>query len=111
LDTLLFARAENTNSWRTRYGDLQRVFPLDVLIVHLSTLAVTTDGERLTCGASSLDKTVCIGSMKFIADHFDNLSLSLEGSKSDVVFMGMAHNWSPSLHAILMESIGKDDTT
>jgi hypothetical protein len=34
LTTLYLAIAKNTDSWLARKGDLQRAFPLDVLMVH-----------------------------------------------------------------------------
>jgi hypothetical protein len=49
-------------------------------MVHSSMLAITTNGERLMCGGFSLSETVRFGNLEFIADHFDNLSLSPEGS-------------------------------
>jgi hypothetical protein len=49
-------------------------------MVHSSTLVVATDGERLTCGAFSLIKTIHFGSLKFIADCFGGLSLSPRGA-------------------------------
>jgi hypothetical protein len=54
LITLYFADVENTDSLRTRKGDLQCGFPLDVLMVHSSALAVSTDGECLMCDRFSL---------------------------------------------------------
>jgi hypothetical protein len=48
--------------------------------------------------------------LEFIADRFDNLSLSLEGIDLGTIFVGMAHSRSQSLHAILEESVGDDDS-
>jgi hypothetical protein len=67
-------------------------------------LVVTIDGKCLTCGGFSLDETICVGSLEFIADYFGSLSLSLKGSNSGAVFAGMAHSGSPSLCAILENS-------
>jgi hypothetical protein len=39
-------------------GGYAACFPLDVPMVHSSTLTIHTDGERLTCGGFSLNKTV-----------------------------------------------------
>jgi hypothetical protein len=47
--------------------------------------------------------------LEFITDHFDNLSFSLERNDSSVVFVGMAHSKSPSLHAVITETTGEDD--
>jgi hypothetical protein len=43
--------------------------------------------------------------------HFGSMSFSAEGNESDVVFVGMAHSGSPSLHTIFEESADEDDTT
>jgi hypothetical protein len=48
-------------------------------MVHSSTLAVATDGERLTSGNFSLSETVPFGSLDFITDCFGDLSLSTKG--------------------------------
>jgi hypothetical protein len=48
--------------------------------------------------------------MEFITNCFDNLGLSPVGNDSGTVFMGMVHNGSPSLHAILKESTSEDDS-
>jgi hypothetical protein len=80
-------------------------------MVHSSTLTITTDGEQLMGGGFSPSEVIRLGSLEFTADHFDILSLSPEGSDSGTVFVGMAHNESPSLHAILEESVGEDDST
>jgi hypothetical protein len=76
-------------------------FPLDVPMVHLSTLAIATDGEHLTCGGFSLSEIVRFGSLEFITDYFGSLSISPKGSDSRAVFMGMTRSGSPSLRIIL----------
>jgi hypothetical protein len=40
-------------------------------MVHSSVLSVSTDGEDLTCGGSSLSETIHIGSLEFITDCFN----------------------------------------
>jgi hypothetical protein len=80
-------------------------FPLNVSMVHSSTLIVTTDCERLTYGGLSHGKTVHFGSLEFITDCFSSLSLSLKGNDSGTVFVGMAHSGSASMHTILVDSI------
>jgi hypothetical protein len=57
LTTLYLIGAKNTNSWHARKGDLQRAFPLDVLMVPSSAIVVAADGERLMCGGFSLGVT------------------------------------------------------
>jgi hypothetical protein len=39
-------------------------------MVHSSTLTITTDSERLTCGGFSLGETIHFGSLEFIANCF-----------------------------------------
>jgi hypothetical protein len=65
-------------------------------MVPTSTLAIATDGERLTCGGFSLDKTVHLASFEFITDYFGGLSLSPRRINSGATFMGSTHNRSPS---------------
>jgi hypothetical protein len=77
-------------------------FPLDVSMVHTSTL---TDGERLTCGGFSLGKTIHFGSLEFITNCFDSPSLSPKGSDSGAIFMGTTRNRSPSLWAMIKDSV------
>jgi hypothetical protein len=103
-DTLLFAGAENIDNWHARKVDWQCAFVLDVPMVHLSMLAVTTDGKRLMCGGFSLKKTIRFGILEFIVDCFGSLSLSPKGSNSGAIFMGTTHHGSPSLHAMIEES-------
>jgi hypothetical protein len=86
-------------------------FPLNVSILHSSTLVVIADGEHLTCGSFSLGKTVRLGSLEFIVDCFNSLSLSPKGNDSGVIFMGTAHSGSPSLRTILVDSTDEFYTT
>jgi hypothetical protein len=60
-------------------GGFAACFPPNVLMVHSSTLAIATDGERLTSGNFSLSETVPFGSLDFITDCFGDLSLSPKG--------------------------------
>jgi hypothetical protein len=83
---------------------LQRVFPLNVLIVHSSMLVVATDGERMTCGGFSLSETVYFGSLEFIVDCFNSLSISPKGSNSGTIFVGTTRSGSPSLRATIEDS-------
>jgi hypothetical protein len=67
---------------------LQGAFPLDVLMVPASVLAVTTDSERLSCDVFSLGKTTRFKSLEFIADRFGGRSLSPIGDDSGAAVMG-----------------------
>jgi hypothetical protein len=73
-------------------------------MVHSSTLTITTYGEHLTCDGFSLGKTICFENLEFIADCFGSPRLSPKGNDLGVVFVGMAHNGSPSLRTILKYS-------
>jgi hypothetical protein len=103
LTTLYFADAEITDGWRVRKGNLQRAFPLDVPMVHSSTLVVSADSERLTCGGFSLSEIVPHGSLEFIADCFCDLSLSPMRNNSGAAFMGATNNGSLSLLWAMIE--------
>jgi hypothetical protein len=96
LTTLYHASAKNTDSWRTRKGDLQHAFPLDILVVPLSVLVVFADGEHLMCGGFSLSEPIRHGSFEFIANYFDSLSLSPKMNDSGTTFMGSIHSGPPS---------------
>jgi hypothetical protein len=97
LTTLYLASAKNTNSCCARKGDLQRAFPLDVLMVPSSVLTAITDGEPLACGGFSLGKTIRFRSLDFITDCFSGLSLSPRRDGSDAIFMGSTYSRLPSL--------------
>jgi hypothetical protein len=103
LTTLYLAGVKNISSWCARKGDLQSAFPLDVLMVHTSALAVSADGEHLTCGGFSLNETVCFGSLEFIADCFDGMSLSTMRNDLGATFMGSIHSGSPSPLRVMIE--------
>jgi hypothetical protein len=75
LTTLYLAGAKSTYSCCARKGNLQRAFPLYVLMVPSSVLTVATHSDRLTCGGT-LSETIRLGSFKFIADYFSGFSLS-----------------------------------
>jgi hypothetical protein len=88
LTTLYLIGIKNTDSWRSREGDLQHTFPLDVSMVPSSVITVTADDECLTCGGFYLGKTVHLGSFEFIADYFSNLSLYPMRGDSSAAYMG-----------------------
>jgi hypothetical protein len=61
-------------------------------MVHSSTIAISTDGEYLTCSGFSLGETVHFGSLEFIADYFGGLNLSPRKNNSSTGFMGSTHS-------------------
>jgi hypothetical protein len=79
-------------------------FPLNISMVHSSILVITTDSKHLTYGVFSLGETVHFESLEFIADCFDNMSLSTKGSESSAVFIGTTSSGSPPLCTILKGS-------
>jgi hypothetical protein len=60
----------------TGYDRFAVCFPLNVPMVHSSTLVVATNGEHLTCGGFSLGETICFGILEFVINCFGSLSLS-----------------------------------
>jgi hypothetical protein len=85
---------------------LQRAFPLHILMVPSSVITATADGECLTCGEISLGETVRLGSFKFIADYFDDLSLSPRRGDAGTAFMGSTHSGaSTPWRAMIEDSI------
>jgi hypothetical protein len=105
LTTLYFASVENTDSWCTRKGDLQRALPLDIPMVHSSTLIISTDDEPLTCGGFSIGETICFESLESITNCFNGLSLSPIRKDSGAAFMVSTHNGpSTPLWAIIEDS-------
>jgi hypothetical protein len=87
LDHPVLAGAKNTNNWRVRKAGLQRAFPLEVMMVPSSAIAITVDGEHLTCGGFSLGETICLGNFEFTADYFDGLSLAPRRGDAGAIFM------------------------
>jgi hypothetical protein len=76
LDHHILVGAENIDSWHAMKGDLERAFPLDVLMVPSSVITVAADSERLTCGGFPISETICLGNFEFITDYIGGLSLS-----------------------------------
>jgi hypothetical protein len=94
---MYLAGAKNTDSWRTRKGDLLRAFPLDVSIASSSVITVAADVERLSCDGFSLSETVHLGNFEFITVTFSGLSLSSRRGDSGTTFMGSTRSGVPSL--------------
>jgi hypothetical protein len=63
-------------------------FPLNVSMVHSSTLVVTIDGEHLTYDGFSRGETIRFRSLEFITECFGSVSLSSKGNDSGAIFMG-----------------------
>jgi hypothetical protein len=85
--TTLILPVEKTNSWCARKGDLQRAFPLNVLMILASAITVIADGECLTCSGFSLGKTIHLRNFEFIVDYFGGLSFSLGRGVEGATFM------------------------
>jgi hypothetical protein len=52
-------------------------------------LAITADGECLSCDVFSLDETIHFRNLKFVTDRFDGLSLSPMGDSFGAAVMGL----------------------
>jgi hypothetical protein len=77
-------------------------------MVHSSALAISADGECLTCSGFSLSKTLRFESLEFIADCFGGLSLSPRRNDSGAAFMGSTHTRPPSLLRAMIEDSTKE---
>jgi hypothetical protein len=97
LTTLYVAGAKNTDSWHAWLGNLHHAFPLDIPMVPSSALAVATNGECFSCIAFSLSETIHFGSLVFITDGFDSLSLSPRGCFR-CYHHGLRPQWAPHPH-------------
>jgi hypothetical protein len=91
LTTLYLTGAKNTGHWHAWKGDLQRAFPLDVMMVPSSVFVTAAGGKHLSRDGFSLGETICFGNLDFINDQFDGLSLSPLGDGSGAIIMGPTH--------------------
>jgi hypothetical protein len=73
---LQHAGVKNTDNWRTRKGDLQHAFPLDILMVTSPKLSFHGNRNNLTSIGFPPGETIHFGSLEFTADHVGRLSLS-----------------------------------
>jgi hypothetical protein len=65
-------------------------------MVHSFAFTVSTNNERLTCGGFFLGETVHFGSLEFITDCINDLSLSSRRNDSGAAFMGSPHSGPPT---------------
>jgi hypothetical protein len=75
LTTLYLVGAKNTDSWHARKGDLQRAFPLDVLMVPSPKLSFVANGNNPTGVGLAPGSTIHFSGMEFTADRLGRLSL------------------------------------
>jgi hypothetical protein len=84
-------------------GICSMLFPLDVLMVSLSTIIVAADGERLTCSEFSLGETIHLGNFEFTADYFGGLSLTPRRGDACATSMGSTRNGASTLRWAMIE--------
>jgi hypothetical protein len=107
LTTTYLAGAKNTDTWHAKKGDLKFAFPLVILMVPSSMLAIAVGGERLSCDGFSLSEIIHFGSFEFITDRFGGQSLSPMGDGSGAIIMGLACGVLPTpLWAMTGELLG-----
>jgi hypothetical protein len=87
---------------------LHCAFPLDVPMVPSLKLSFVANGNHPTDVGLAPRSTIHIGSLEFTTDRLGRLSLSPQEWDSSIVFVGMVHNRSPSLHTTLEESSDED---
>jgi hypothetical protein len=90
---------------------LQLAFPLNILIVPSSAITSATYGEHLTHGRFSLGKTVRLGNFEFIANYFNNMSLSPRRGNLGTDFMGSTSCGTPSPRWVMIEDFAKEFLT
>jgi hypothetical protein len=84
-------------------------FALNISMVHSPKLVGGRGGKHQTGISFTLGETIHFGSLEFIAGHFGPMRLSSKENDSGIVFIGMVHNRSSSLHAILEDSIDEGE--
>jgi hypothetical protein len=67
LTILYLAGAKNIDSWRARYEELQRAFPLDVLMVPSPKLSFVANGHNPTSVGLVPGSTIHFGKLEFTA--------------------------------------------
>jgi hypothetical protein len=76
LTTIYLTVAKNTYSWCVRKGDLQRAFPLDVLMVPSPKLSFIANGNHPTSIILPPGSTIHFGCLELTTDRLACLSLS-----------------------------------
>jgi hypothetical protein len=92
-----------------QYGGFVACCPLNVSMVYSLKLTFVANGNNSTSVELTPGETIWFGSLEFTIDHFSNLSLSLKGNDSGVVFIGMVHSGPPSMHTIHEVSFDEGD--
>jgi hypothetical protein len=111
LITLYLVGAKNTECWCTRKGDLQCAFPLDILMVPSSALAVIADGERLSCDVFSLREAIVLGVLRrpeplFYGGWFRCRCHGLDPRRDTIIAMGHDRDFERSSTRLWMEKGG-----
>jgi hypothetical protein len=72
-------------------------------------LSIVANGNHPIGVGLAAGSTIHFGNLEFTADHLGCLNFSPQEWDSSVVFIGMLHNGSLSLHIALEESFDEDD--
>jgi hypothetical protein len=80
------------------------------LVADSPKLTIVANSEHQTGDGFALAETIRFGRLEFITVSFGDMSLSPEGNDSSVIFVGLVHSRSLSMHTILEESTNEGDT-
>jgi hypothetical protein len=72
-------------------------------MVPSSSIIVTVNGQRLTCGGFSLTEPVHLGNFEFITNYFDSLSLSPKRGNEGTVIVGSTRSGASTPHRATIE--------
>jgi hypothetical protein len=93
LTTSYLAGAKNTNNWHAKKGDLQRTFPLDVLMVPSPNLSFVSNGNHPTGIGLALGSTIRFGSLDFTTDRIHR-----NGAQQVTIFTHHPRGWCRLMH-------------
>jgi hypothetical protein len=77
-------------------------------MVPSSSIAITTDGERLVYGGFSPGEPDCLGDFVIIADYFGGLTLSPRRGNKGAIFVGSTRSWVSTPQRAMIEDSTKE---